>query len=146
MISNANVNAGPLEQLFYQVGNNGPFILTITSLLLLKNKQYYFDFYLIGSIVNLLLNQFLKLIIKQPRPSIDQKTFDLAMKHMKSTTNFANLISYDKVLGMPSGHSQGVFYSTSFIYFVFYHLNPNTSTNTNILLLYLFTFMLSVNF
>jgi hypothetical protein len=55
MISNANVNAGPLEQLFYQVGNNGPFILTITSLLLLKNKQYYFDFYLIGSIVNLLL-------------------------------------------------------------------------------------------
>lgn len=137
MILNANVNAGPLEQLFYQVGNNGPFILTITSLLLLKNKQYYFDFYLIGSIVNLLLNQILKLIIKQPRPSVDQKTFDLAMKHMKSTTNYANLISYDKVLGMPSGHSQGVFFSSSFIYFVFYHLKPNTSTNTNMILFYL---------
>lgn len=143
MILNANVDAGPLEQVFYQVGNNGPFILTISSLLLFKNKQYYFEFYLIGSIVNFFLNQFLKLLIKQPRPSVDQKTFDLAMKHMKSTTNYANLISYDKVLGMPSGHAQGVFFSTTFIYFVFYQLKPN-NTNTNILFFYLFISFITI--
>jgi membrane-associated phospholipid phosphatase len=143
MILNSNVDAGPLEQVFYQVGNNGPFILTISSLLLLKNKQYYFEFYLIGSIVNFILNQFLKLLIKQPRPSVDQKTFDLAMKHMKSTTNYANLISYDKVLGMPSGHAQGVLFSTAFIYFVFYQLKPN-NTNTNILLFYLFISFITI--
>lgn len=137
MILNANVNAGLFEQLFYHVGNNGPFLLTITSLLLLKNKPYYFEYYLLGSVVNFILNQILKLLIKQPRPSVDQKTFDLAMKHMKSTTNYANMISYDKVLGMPSGHSQGVFFSTAFIYFVFYYLKPN-NTDTNILLFYLF--------
>jgi len=136
MILNTNVNAGLFEQVFYHVGNNGPFILTITSLILLKNKQVYFEFYLLGSVLNFFLNQILKLIVKQPRPSVDQKTFDLAMKHMKSTTNYANLVSYDKVLGMPSGHSQGVFFSTAFMYFVFYYLKPNT--NTNILLFYLF--------
>ena len=145
MILNTNVNAGLFEQVFYHVGNNGPFILTITSLLLLKNKQVYFEFYLLGSLLNFFLNQILKLLVKQPRPSVDQKTFDLAMKHMKSTTNYANMISYDKVLGMPSGHSQGVFFSTAFIYFVFYHLKPNTSTSTNILLFYLFISFITIS-
>jgi membrane-associated phospholipid phosphatase len=143
MILNANVNAGFLEQVFYQVGNNGPFILTITSLLLLKNKTYYFEYYLFGSIMNFFLNQILKLVVKQPRPSVDQKTFDLAMKHMKSTTNYTNLISYDKVLGMPSGHSQGVFFSTAFIYFVFYQLKPNNN-NSNIFLFYLFISLVTI--
>jgi membrane-associated phospholipid phosphatase len=119
-----NLNAGIIEQLFYYIGNNGPFILSICSLLLLKNKRTFFDFYLFGIIANMFLNPWLKIIIKQPRPSVDQKTFDLAMKHMKNT-NYLNLISYDSVLGMPSGHSQSVFFTTAFMYFVFRNQYPN---------------------
>ena len=120
-------NASIWEQLFYEVGKNGPFILAICSLLLLKNKKYYFIFYLLGIILNMFLNQLLKYLIKQPRPYIDQKTFELAMKHMKNT-NYFNLISYDAVLGMPSGHSQGVFFITAFMYFVFKNQYPNLIT------------------
>lgn len=119
------------EQLFYQIGNNGPFILWISSLLLLRHKNTYFVFYLFGYVFNILLNQVLKILLKQPRPSIDTKTFDLALKQMKKVNSYANLISYDAVLGMPSGHAQGVFYSAAYVFLV---LNP---LSNNIILFYL---------
>jgi membrane-associated phospholipid phosphatase len=121
---NIHEKTGLGQQLFYQIGNNGPFILWISSLLLLRNKKTYFIFYLIGYIFNILLNQVLKICFKQPRPSIDSKTFDLALKQMKKVNSYANLISYDAVLGMPSGHTQGVFYSTAFVFFVLSQKNP----------------------
>lgn len=123
-IINEKTNIG--EHLFYIVGNNGPFILWISSLLLLRNKSNYFIFYMFGYLFNILLNQVLKIFIKQPRPSVDSKTFEIAMNQMKKVRNYTNLISYDAVLGMPSGHAQGVFYSTTFIFLVFF-----TSSNKN---------------
>ena len=120
-----NENANIFEKIFYRIGNNGPFILIVSSLFLLRKRQYYFEFYLLGSIVNIFLNQILKILIKQPRPSVNEKTFELAMKHMKRA-NYSNLISYDVVLGMPSGHAQGVFFTTAFIFFVFLYKQPTS--------------------
>jgi membrane-associated phospholipid phosphatase len=119
------------EQLFYQIGNNGPFILWITSLLLLRNKNYYFIYYLIGYVFNILLNQLLKILFKQPRPSVNKHTFDLAIKQMKNINSYTNLISYDAVLGMPSGHTQGVFYSFVYILLVY-----STKPLSNLILFY----------
>ena len=108
------------EQLFYTVGNNGPIILIIINLFLLRKKITFLVFYLIGYGFNILLNQCLKLFFLQPRPSIDSKTFELSLKQMKNVNNYSNLISYDAVLGMPSGHAQGVFYSFAYFCLVFY--------------------------
>jgi len=81
---------------------------------------------LITYIANIFLNQLLKLCVKQPRPLINEKTFELAMKHMKRA-NVWSLISYNTVLGMPSGHAQGVFFSTAFFFFVFLYKQPSPS-------------------
>jgi membrane-associated phospholipid phosphatase len=142
LYSKINENSNFLEQLFYQIGNNGPFILFISTLFLLKKKYHFFEFYIIGFILNIFLNQFLKILIKQPRPSVDSKTFDLAMKHMKNCTNYTNLISYDKVLGMPSGHSQGVFFTTTFIFLVYF--NKKLSFNKNNIYILLFYIVISL--
>lgn len=105
-----------MESVFYQVGSYGPILLIIQSLFLLRNKEVYFHYYVIASFFNILLNHFLKLLIQEPRPSVDKKTFDLALKHMKST-HYRNAISYD-VFGMPSGHTQSVLFSSTFVYLV----------------------------
>ena len=105
-----------MENTFYQVGSYGPLLLIIQSLFLLRNKEVYFYYYIIASFINILLNYFLKVVIQQPRPSVDKKTFDLALKHMKST-NYRSALSYD-VFGMPSGHTQSVLFSSTFTYLV----------------------------
>jgi membrane-associated phospholipid phosphatase len=63
----------------------------------------------------------LKGIIKQPRPSQNEKLINLAL-------NNGRVFSYD-IYGMPSGHAQSSLYSTIFIWLVF--------QNKNILILYL---------
>lgn len=138
---NEKTSTGLGEQLFYQIGNNGPFILWISSLLLLRNKNNYFVFYLFGYVFNILLNQVLKIWLKQPRPSVDTKTFDLALKQMKKVNSYTNLISYDAVLGMPSGHSQGVFYSTAYVFLVLTQQNP---ISNSILFFYLSVLLLTI--
>lgn len=133
-----NEKKGIGEQLFYQIGNNGPLILIITNLVLLRKKSTFFVYYLIGYVFNILLNQCLKIFFFQPRPSVDQKVFDLAMKQIKNVNSFTNLISYDAVLGMPSGHAQGIFYSTTFIFLVL------TPISNNIIFFYIFITFITV--
>lgn len=108
-----------LEKSFYRVGSYGPILLIIPSLLLLRSKEVYFNYYVLASFLNILLNNFLKGLIQEPRPSVDKKTFDLALKHMKST-NYRNAFSHD-VFGMPSGHTQSVIFSTAFVFLVLKH-------------------------
>ena len=91
------------------IGVSGPIILGISSLVLLYNKSNLFSVYIIGFIINSLLNILLKGIIKQPRPSEDIHVFNIKLMSGKR-------IGYDK-FGMPSGHAQSVFYSTFFILF-----------------------------
>lgn len=96
-------------QIIDTIGVSGPIVLGISSLILLYNKSNLFSVYIIGFIINSLLNILLKGIIKQPRPSEDIHMFNIKLMSGKR-------IGYDK-FGMPSGHAQSVFYSTLFILF-----------------------------
>jgi membrane-associated phospholipid phosphatase len=101
-----------LSKLFDYLGYFGPNILLVFSILLLFTKKYssYLSYYLIGYVLNILLNYVLKGIVQQPRPNEDKKLIEMALHNGKR-------FGYD-IYGMPSGHSQGVFYSTAFIHLV----------------------------
>jgi membrane-associated phospholipid phosphatase len=67
----------------------------------------YLLFFVYGFILNNILNIILKLIIKEPRPTKDQKAIEIGV------VNGAR-ISFDK-FGMPSGHAQNCSYCFTFI-------------------------------
>jgi membrane-associated phospholipid phosphatase len=73
-------------------------------------------------------------VFLQPRPSVDGKTFDLALKNGKRFL-FKDGIPYD-ILGMPSGHSQDVLFSTIFIWL--------SLRKRNILYIYLIISLLTI--
>lgn len=89
------------------IGLYGPIILFVLSLLLLRNMATYLQFFVSGFILNNILNILLKLAIKEPRPSKDQKAIEIGV------VNGAR-IGFDK-FGMPSGHAQNCGYCLTFI-------------------------------
>jgi len=93
------------------IGFFAPVILFMFSVLLLRHMSNYLLFYIAGTILNNILNIILKMIIKEPRPSKDQKFIEIGV------TNGA-IISFDK-FGMPSGHAQNCGFSLAFITLVF---------------------------
>ncbi len=99
---------------FDKFGNFGPIILAFLSMYLLWNKHNLFFYYIVGLFTNSVLNILLKIIIKQPRPYYDTKTFNLALEHSKHFL-FKDGMPYD-IFGMPSGHSQSALFSTIYIY------------------------------
>ena len=103
-----------IYKLFEEFGKFGPFFLIFLSMYLLWNKNNLFFFYTIGLFIDAILNIVLKGIIQQPRPNVDQKTFNLALTHGRRFL-FKDGIPYD-IFGMPSGHSQSSLFSTTFIY------------------------------
>jgi membrane-associated phospholipid phosphatase len=102
-------------QRFYIIdflGYFGPIILGILSLFLLYSTKTYLVFYVVGFILNIVVNNILKQLIKQPRPKGDLDIFDPSKKHNYSHNPV-------QIYGMPSGHSQMVLFSTTYIYLVF---------------------------
>jgi len=96
-------------------GSFGPLILFLVSLFLLWSKENLFYYYVVGIIMNSILNLVLKGIVQHPRPSEDPQLFHLALKHNKHFL-FKDYIPHN-IFGMPSGHAQSTFFSTIFIYF-----------------------------
>ena len=103
-----------LIEFFDKFGSHGPLILIFLSFYLLWNKNTLFFYYSIGIFIGAISNIILKGLFLQPRPSIDQKSFDLALQNGKRFL-FKNGLPYD-IFGMPSGHSQSVLFSTVLIY------------------------------
>jgi len=102
----------------------GPAILFFTSIMLLFQKKNLLYIYISGYLLNSLINIILKGIIKQKRPEEDEHLFNIWLNNgMKHDRHW-----YDR-FGMPSGHSQDVFYSTAFIFL--------SLKNTNWLIFYL---------
>lgn len=116
-----------LSELFNEFGSFGPIILIFLSMYLLWNKNNLFFYYTVGVFIDNILNLILKGLFLQPRPSIDKKEFELALKHGKRFL-FKDGMPYD-MFGMPSGHSQSSLFSTMFIYL--------SLKNTNITYTYL---------
>lgn len=106
-----------MKDILYNIGQHGPSILFISSIYLLWKKKLFL-YYLVGFVVNIFLNIFLKITIQQPRPSVNEKKFDLLLQQSKNNNMYKKLILLSS-LGMPSGHAQSVFYSTLFIFLVF---------------------------
>lgn len=103
------------KQLFNYVGGYGPGLLGIVSIILLWEKQSLLRYYVAGFFFNTLLNFVLKGLFKQPRPSVDEKLFNASLKHGKRFI-YKDGIPSD-LFGMPSGHSESVFYSTFYVFF-----------------------------
>ncbi len=123
-----------LMEAFNIIGNNGPIILTILSIILLIKKSNLLFYYIIFNFLSIIINLIIKGIIQEPRPSIDKKTFNSLIKN-KEKYYQKNGLPFN-IFGMPSGHAQGVFYSTVFIYLVF--------NNIKLTLFYLFISLLTL--
>ena len=93
------------------IGYLGPQLLFLSSIyfLFMNNKITSLFIYFIGFFLNILLNIILKSIIQEPRPAEDKRLFNLEVLQGKR-------IGFDRY-GMPSGHAEGVFFSTAFIFF-----------------------------
>lgn len=89
------------------IGVYAPIILFFLAIFLLRNTITYLQFFLLGFILNNISNIILKLVIKEPRPSTDQKHIEIAV-----VNNIR--VGFDK-FGMPSGHAQNSGYCLTFI-------------------------------
>ena len=65
--------------------------------------HYYLKFFISGFILNNILNIILKLAIKEPKPTVEQKTVEIAVAN-------GIRVDFDK-FGMPSGYAQNCGYS-----------------------------------
>ena len=87
-----------LEYLIHTIGFNGPIILFFSTIINIRNHHIFVFFYLIFSIISVIINKLLKILIKEKRPygnEIYKDTSDMKIEKY----------------GMPSGHSQNVFFS-----------------------------------
>lgn len=105
----------------YDYGNK---LLFLLSIVFLYDKKTYLIFYVVGAVLNYLLNTILKLVFKQPRPTENMKLFQQEMNRRESV----DWREYER-FGMPSGHSQETAFSFIYITMVL--------QNTKITLLYL---------
>jgi|AntAceMinimDraft_11_1070367.scaffolds.fasta_scaffold79111_2 membrane-associated phospholipid phosphatase len=97
-----------LSQIINYFGFFGIFILNILTIVLLLSQYTYLLFYLIGGVLNFILNISLKLLIRIPRPNGDKHLFNI-MNHRNKR------ILIDK-FGMPSGHAQSIGFSTCYAF------------------------------
>jgi len=86
------------------IGYMGPIITSIITIITLLDKQKYLLSFIFGSIINNYLNEYLKICIKQPRPTNQLSYID--DKQIKGA----------QIYGMPSGHAQIVSFTTTFLY------------------------------
>lgn len=111
----------------YELGSYGPLLLIILSWYVLWNHKNLFFYFNVGLFANAVLNIILKGIIQEPRPMFDSKKIKLITTNARDYF-FQNGIPFD-IYGMPSGHSQAVFFMSIFVYLSLKH--------TNLLYLYL---------
>ena len=93
------------------IGETGPYIITIMSVILLIFKTAYLKIFLLGGLLNVALNVILKLYLKNPRPSDDKKALEIGISN-------GRIFSFDKY-GMPSGHAQMMLYAAIYILLVY---------------------------
>jgi membrane-associated phospholipid phosphatase len=106
-----------MKEIFDKTGTYLPLLMIFINILLMQKKPYYQYYFVLFTILNSLLNPLLKQIIKQPRPSVDEKTFQAMMKKNERYIR-RHGFPYD-IFGMPSGHAQSALFSTVYNFMVF---------------------------
>lgn len=91
---------------FYILGYLGPIVLFFVIVYLLWDQSVLYV-YVIGFLLNSIINLLLKVTLKQSRPSNGKSILH---------ESYEGIEKY----GMPSGHAQSVFFSFSFLYFYGY--------------------------
>lgn len=119
-----------INKIISVIGENGPFLLFILSILLLINNTQLLIYNIVGGIVNVLFNLFLKGLFKQPRPYEDMKKFDIMVQNGKRFI-YKDGIPYD-LFGMPSTHAQTVLFYTMYCFLAIHNYS------------YLFFFFISI--
>jgi membrane-associated phospholipid phosphatase len=107
----------------YALGFFSEIILIIIVSILIHSNDLYFIVYLVAIVINGFFNRFLKRIIKETRPKNPIKFLD--MEEFKNK----------KMYGMPSGHSQNVFFSIVYLILTVYE-------NINVYLPWIYVCML----
>jgi len=110
-----------LINLFDKMGGYGTLILLISSNYFLWNKKNLWFYYNVGFFINVILNLILKFFFKQPRPSIDEKLFRIALQNGERFI-YKNGIPYD-IFGMPSGHAQNAIFTLFYVYLATKNIN-----------------------
>lgn len=102
------------------IGNWGPLgmIGIVLWLLYQSGRQVYIYYFIVGLIVNTLLNIILKGAIQQPRPD-DMGQPGAFQKRVRNILATRHGLPFN-LFGMPSGHAQAVLYICSFLYAVLY--------------------------
>jgi len=119
-----------INDILTYIGYMGPIITSgITTINVLENTKYLIGF-IIGGVLNYYLNGFIKLTIKQPRPTNPIHYID------------DNLITGTQTYGMPSGHAQITSYALVFLYLI--NTSQNKSYNKIWLLLSVFIYGLTI--
>jgi membrane-associated phospholipid phosphatase len=94
----------------YDYGNK---LLFLLSIVFLYDKKTYLIFYVVGAVLNYILNSILKLVFKHPRPNENMKLF----QHEMNRRQTVDWREYER-FGMPSGHSQETAFSFIYIMMV----------------------------
>jgi membrane-associated phospholipid phosphatase len=102
-----------MDPILSYIGYYGPYILFLLSLLFVFPQKILFLYTILGFIANQSINSTFKHVFKQERPSNTFVHFtpsghivDIPVNKMSDTDKY----------GMPSGHSQTVWFLTTFLY------------------------------
>lgn len=87
-----------IKSIIELIGYSAPGLMFIITIFLLRNKEKYLKYFVIGYVLNGVLNALLKFILKEPRPGNDWEVLQIGITHNKR-------FGFD-VYGMPSGHAQ----------------------------------------
>lgn len=88
---------------------NGPYLISLCTVYLLRNNTPYVWAFVIGSWINMYMNKLLKSWIRLPRPSLPRPE--------TTETGQSFYIGAEKY-GMPSGHAQILFFAITFLFLV----------------------------
>lgn len=94
-------------QFLYAIGFFGEQIAFIAALFVITNISKSPLWFILGAVLNKISNEYMKNVLSEKRPSEPQKFLE-SDKFIGSKTNF----------GLPSGHTQGVAFMTSYAYFM----------------------------
>ena len=99
-----------LISIFDLIGHYGPVISFALTFYSIIHQIPYLTAFVFGSILNIILNMYLKTIIREPRP-------ENQIEYIDHNPDYDDLTGFNE-FGMPSGHAQTVMFALMFLFLV----------------------------